>query len=60
MEAIRAERGGRYNVATIKQLLRWQGIEAGGVRPPHSELTQDALARLSEVRVATQSPQTAG
>jgi 4-hydroxy-tetrahydrodipicolinate synthase len=60
VEAIRAEHGGRYNVATIKQLLRWQGIEAGGVRPPHSELTPDAMARLTRVQVATASPHAAG
>lgn len=50
IEALRAEHGGRYNVATIKELLRWAGIEAGGVRPPHSELDEDARARLETVR----------
>ncbi|WP_147915601.1 dihydrodipicolinate synthase family protein [Ruania zhangjianzhongii] len=50
VEALRAEHGGRYNVATIKQLLRWQGIEAGGVRPPHAELDEDARSRLGVVR----------
>jgi dihydrodipicolinate synthase/N-acetylneuraminate lyase len=60
VEAVRAEHGGRYNVATIKQLLRWQGIEAGGVRPPHSELTQAAIARLTEVLLASHGPHAAG
>lgn len=50
VEALRAEHGGRYNVATIKQLLRWEGIESGGVRPPHSMLDDAALARLAVVR----------
>jgi 4-hydroxy-tetrahydrodipicolinate synthase len=50
VEAVRAEGGGRYNVSTIKQLLRWQGVEAGGVRPPHSELSQAALEKLDTVR----------
>ncbi|WP_154792523.1 dihydrodipicolinate synthase family protein [Occultella kanbiaonis] len=47
VEALRAEHGGRYNVATIKALLRWQGIDPGGVRAPHSELSQAALSRLA-------------
>ena len=52
IEALRAEHGGRYNVSTIKQLLRWEGIETGGVRPPHSELDDAALARLAVVQPA--------
>ncbi|CAM3305846.1 dihydrodipicolinate synthase family protein [Occultella aeris] len=56
VEALRAEHGGRYNVATIKQLLRWQGLEAGGVRAPHSELDELALARLAGVRHASVTP----
>lgn len=47
VEAVRAEGAGRYNVSAIKQLLRQQGIETGGVRPPHSELSDAARARLA-------------
>lgn len=50
VEAVRADGGGRYNVSAIKQLLRWQGIEAGGVRPPHSPLSDGARAELDAVR----------
>jgi len=50
VEAVRAEGGGRYNVAAIKQLLRWHGLETGGVRPPHSELSEAAMAKLDTVR----------
>lgn len=50
IEAVRADCGGRYNVSAIKQLLRWQGVEAGGVRPPHSELSNVAVAKLDTVR----------
>jgi len=55
VEALRAEHGSRYNVATIKELLRWQGIEAGGVRPPHSELAGVARTRLAALRPALTS-----
>ncbi|SEE67823.1 dihydrodipicolinate synthase family protein [Ruania alba] len=50
VEALRAEGAGRYNVSVIKQLLRWEGLEMGGVRPPHSNLDEAALARLAEIR----------
>lgn len=50
VEAVRAESHGRWNVAAIKQLLRWQGIETGGVRPPHAELGDAARSRLDSVR----------
>ncbi|TDE95107.1 dihydrodipicolinate synthase family protein [Occultella glacieicola] len=56
VEALRAEHGGRYNVATIKALLRWQGIEPGGVRAPHSELSAAALSRLAAVAGAAAPP----
>ena len=52
VEALRAEHSGRYNVATIKELLRWQGIETGGVRPPHAELAGPARTRLAALRPA--------
>ena len=55
VEALRAEHSGRYNVATIKELLRWQGIEAGGVRPPHAELAEPARTRLTALRPALTS-----
>lgn len=50
VEAVRADGGGRYNVSAIKQLLRWQGVETGAVRPPHSELSEAALAQLDTIR----------
>lgn len=50
VEAVRAESNGRYNVAVIKELLRWHGIETGGVRPPHSALSEGARARLEVAR----------
>ncbi|WP_020577905.1 dihydrodipicolinate synthase family protein [Actinopolymorpha alba] len=46
IEAIRAEDNGRFNVAVLKELLRWHGVEAGDVRAPHSPLTDSARARL--------------
>ncbi|QOR70423.1 dihydrodipicolinate synthase family protein [Ruania alkalisoli] len=49
VEALRAEGSGRYNVSVIKALLRWEGLELGGVRAPHCELDEAALARLATV-----------
>ncbi|WP_116951871.1 dihydrodipicolinate synthase family protein [Jiangella endophytica] len=48
IEAIRAEGSGRFNVAVLKELLRWHGVEAGDVRAPHSPLTDAARARLRD------------
>lgn len=56
VEAARADGGGRHNVSVIKELLRWEGIEAGGVRPPHSELDETARARLDTVRTSAGAP----
>jgi 4-hydroxy-tetrahydrodipicolinate synthase len=46
VEALRTEEHGRFNVAVLKEMLRAEGIEAGGVRPPHSPLTPTALEGL--------------
>ena len=46
VEALRNEAHGRFNVAVIKEMLRAEGVEAGGVRPPHSPLTSAARESL--------------
>ncbi|UFU02788.1 dihydrodipicolinate synthase family protein [Ruania suaedae] len=50
VEALRAERAGRHNVSVIKELLRWEGLDTGGVRAPHEELDEGARTRLISVR----------
>jgi 4-hydroxy-tetrahydrodipicolinate synthase len=49
IEAIRAEGNSRYNVSVLKEMLRWAGVETGGVRPPHSPLSESARERLRSV-----------
>ncbi|WP_237742631.1 dihydrodipicolinate synthase family protein [Actinopolymorpha alba] len=46
VEALRNEVHARFNVAVLKELLRAEGIETGGVRPPHSPLTSAATESL--------------
>lgn len=46
VEAIRAEGNSRFNVAVLKEMLRADGVEAGGVRLPHSPLSEQARATL--------------
>ncbi|WP_432974516.1 dihydrodipicolinate synthase family protein [Dactylosporangium sp. CA-233914] len=49
IEALRNEGNARFNVSVLKEMLRWNGIEAGGVRPPNSQLTEPARARLHDL-----------
>jgi 4-hydroxy-tetrahydrodipicolinate synthase len=46
VETLRTQEQSRFNVAVLKELLAAEGLDAGGVRPPHSPLTPAARESL--------------
>jgi 4-hydroxy-tetrahydrodipicolinate synthase len=46
VETLRTQEQSRFNVAVLKELLAAEGLDAGGVRPPHSPLTPAARDSL--------------
>jgi 4-hydroxy-tetrahydrodipicolinate synthase len=52
VEDLRAVGAGKFNVAVLKELLRQEGIDAGGVRPPHSSLSDAARTALLRAAAA--------
>ncbi|WP_129667779.1 dihydrodipicolinate synthase family protein [Phytoactinopolyspora endophytica] len=49
VEELRSRDRGRNNVAVIKEMLRRQGFDLGGVRAPHAALDPDAASVLNGV-----------
>ncbi|GAB3739557.1 dihydrodipicolinate synthase family protein [Microlunatus parietis] len=48
VEVLRAAGNNRCNVSVLKELLRLDGLPAGGVRPPHAPLDDPARTRLQD------------
>jgi dihydrodipicolinate synthase/N-acetylneuraminate lyase len=56
IERLRAVGSSRFNVSVLKEMLRADGIEAGGVRPPHSGLPAREREELLRILASRPAP----